>query len=172
MAMSLPTSAIPMDQLLPHAAPMILIDEVVERGKEFLKTTVSVRADSIFFETGRGIPAHVAIEWMAQTCGAFVGAETLERGLPVRLGMLLGTREFRCNVRWFTDGWHLTVSVTLIFRDDEMGAFDCAVARASDGEILAKATLTLYQPMDLAAVLAAQKLAGQKVKVAQEVKAE
>jgi predicted hotdog family 3-hydroxylacyl-ACP dehydratase len=148
--------SIPMSQLLPHAAPMILIDEVLERGEASLKAGITVRADSIFFEAGRGIPAHVAIEWMAQTCGAFVGAEALEWGLPVRLGMLLGTREFRCDVPWFKDGEHLTVSVTLIFRDEEMGAFDCAVARAADGEVLAKATLTLYQPADLAAVLAAQ----------------
>ena len=158
--MTLYSCSIPMDRLLPHAAPMILIDEVLERVDASLTAGVTVRADSIFFEAGRGIPAHVAIEWMAQTCGAFAGAEALERDLPVRLGMLLGTREFRCNVRWFTDDWHLTVSVTLIFRDEEMGAFDCAVARAAtqvaDGEILAKATLTVYQPADLAAVLAAQ----------------
>jgi predicted hotdog family 3-hydroxylacyl-ACP dehydratase len=148
--------SIPMDQLLPHAAPMILIDDVLERGEACLKAGVTVRADSIFFEAGRGIPAHVAIEWMAQTCGAFVGAEALERGLPVRLGMLLGTREFRCDMPWFKDGERLMVTVTLIFRDDEMGAFDCTVARAADDEVLAKATLTLYQPGDLAAVLAGQ----------------
>jgi predicted hotdog family 3-hydroxylacyl-ACP dehydratase len=46
--------------------------------------------------------------------------------------------------------------VTLIFRDDQMGAFDCTVAGAADGEVLAKARLTLYQPADLAAVLAGQ----------------
>ena len=151
-----PGSILPMDRLLPHAAPMILIDDVLERDEACLKAGVTVRADSIFFEAGRGIPAHVAIEWMAQTCGAFVGAEALERGLPVRLGMLLGTREFRCDVPWFTQGEHLVVNVTLIFRDDEMGAFDCTVARVADDEILAKATLTLYQPADLAAVLAGQ----------------
>jgi predicted hotdog family 3-hydroxylacyl-ACP dehydratase len=160
MAMTAYACSIPINQLLPHAAPMILIDEVLERGEASLKAGVTVRPDSIFFEAGRGIPAHVAIEWMAQTCGAFVGAEALEQGLPIRLGMLLGTREFRCDAPWFTDGERLTVSVTLIFRDEEMGAFDCAVARAAtqgaDGEILAKATLTVYQPADLAAVLAGQ----------------
>jgi predicted hotdog family 3-hydroxylacyl-ACP dehydratase len=153
------TSA-PISKLLPHAAPMILIDEVLERSEASLTAGVTVRADSIFFKAGRGIPAHAAIEWMAQTCGAFVGAEALDRDLPVRLGMLLGTREFRCDVPWFQDGWHLTVTVTLIFRDDEMGAFDCTVARTaaqdSTGGILAAATLTLYQPADLAAALAAQ----------------
>ena len=151
-----PGSILPMNRLLPHAAPMILIDDVLERDEACLKAGVTVRADSIFFEAGRGIPAHVAIEWMAQTCGAFVGAEALERGLPARLGMLLGTREFRCDVPWFTQGEQLVVSVTLIFRDDEMGAFDCTVARVADDEIQAKATLTLYQPADLAAVLAGQ----------------
>ena len=165
--MTLYSCSIPMDRLLPHAAPMILIDEVLERVDASLTAGVTVRADSIFFEAGRGIPAHVAIEWMAQTCGAFVGAEALERNLPVRLGMLLGMREFRCDVPWFTDGERLTVTVALIFRDDEMGAFDCTVARAAaqagaqaaDGEVLAKATLTLYQPADLAAVLAGQEVA-------------
>jgi predicted hotdog family 3-hydroxylacyl-ACP dehydratase len=152
--MSLPAWS--MDRLLPHAAPMILIDDVVEHHEALMKVSVTVRADNIFFEAGRGVPAHIAIEWMAQTCGAFAGAEALERDLPVRLGMLLGTREFQCDVPWFTDGERLMVTAMLIFRDDEMGAFDCTVARATDDEILAKATLTLYQPADLAAVLAGQ----------------
>jgi predicted hotdog family 3-hydroxylacyl-ACP dehydratase len=154
--MTLPTSTLPIDRLLPHAVPMILIDEVLDHSEACLKAGVTVRADSLFFEAGRGIPAHVAIEWMAQTCGAFVGAEALAQGQPVRLGMLLGTREFRCDVPWFAEGLSLEVNVTLIFRDEEMGAFDCTVARAADGGILAKATLTLYQPADLAAVLAGQ----------------
>ncbi len=144
----------PMDALLPHARPMILLDEAVGWDETRLVATVTVRSGSPFFETGKGMAAHVAIEWMAQACGAFVGAEALERGGPVRLGLLLGTRDFKAAVSWFSEGQRLTVSAALVYRDGEMGVFDCVVA--ADGAERAKAQLTVYQPADAVALLAGQ----------------
>ena len=146
----------PVDELLPHARPMILIDEVVGRVDGAFVTALTVRAGAPFVEPGRGAPAHVAIEWMAQTCGACVGAEAKESGAPVRLGLLLGTRDFRCTIPWFAEGERLEVSVVPVFRDEGMGSFDCVVARAGTGEALATAQLTVFQPEDTPALLASQ----------------
>ncbi len=155
----------PIDDLLPHARPMILLDEVVGRVDGRFVAALTVRAGAPFVEPGRGAPAHVAIEWMAQTCGANAGAEALEAGGPVRLGLLLGTRDFRCSVPWFAEGERLEVSVAPVFRDEEIGSFDCVVTRADMGEELAKAQLTVYQPADAAALLASQGVQVQGVKV-------
>jgi predicted hotdog family 3-hydroxylacyl-ACP dehydratase len=144
------------EDLLPHARPMILLDEVTSMGEGTLSAALTVRPGVLFFEAGRGVAAHVAIEWMAQTCGAYVGVAALETGQPVRLGWLLGTRNFQATVPWFLEGERLIVTVTLTFRDSDMGAFNCVVTRASSGDDLAKACLTLYHPDDATKLLAAQ----------------
>ncbi|MGF7172644.1 3-hydroxylacyl-ACP dehydratase [Azospirillum doebereinerae] len=145
----------PMEQLLPHAPPMILLDRVLSRHAARLTAGVTVRPDAPFFRAGRGIAAHIAIEWMAQACGAFVGAVALEAGGPVRLGFLLGSRDFHAARNWFPEGETLTVSVAPHYQDGEMAVFDCVVA-TQDETPVATAQLTLYQPVDAAALLASQ----------------
>ncbi|AWK86268.1 3-hydroxylacyl-ACP dehydratase [Azospirillum thermophilum] len=153
-----------MEALLPHARPMILLDEVVGRDEARLVAALTVRARAPFFEPGRGMAAHVAIEWMAQACGAFVGAEALESGGVVRLGLLLGTRSFSSSISWFPEGARVEVSATLDYRDGEMGVFDCTATLRGpevdgpegDGQEAASAQLTVYQPADAGALLASQ----------------
>lgn len=144
----------PIEALLPHAHPMILLDRVTgwETGK--IEAALTIRPDSPFFEAGRGIAAHIAIEWMAQACGAYAGLDALIHKTPVRIGFLLGTRNFAAEQGWFQENDAVSVRAELVFQDGETGVFDCTV-RCRDN-LAAKAQLTLYQPADLAAVLAAQ----------------
>jgi predicted hotdog family 3-hydroxylacyl-ACP dehydratase len=144
------------DELLPHARPMILLDEVICVDEGTLTAALTIRPGVPFFEAGRGVAAHVAIEWMAQACGAYVGVAALDAREPIRLGLLLGTRNFEATVPWFLDGERLQVTVTLAYMDSEMGAFDCVVTRATNGDALAKACLTLYHPDDAMTLLTAQ----------------
>jgi len=144
------------EDLLPHARPMILLDEVTGIGEGTLSAMLTIRPGGLFFEAGRGVAAHVAIEWMAQTCGAYVGVAALEAAQPIRLGLLLGTRDFRATVPWFLDGECLNVTATLAYMDAEMGAFVCVVTRAPGGDNVAKARLILYRPDDVVTLLAAQ----------------
>jgi predicted hotdog family 3-hydroxylacyl-ACP dehydratase len=143
------------EELLPHARPMILLDEVTDVGEGTLSAALTVRPGRPFFEAGRGVAAHVAIEWMAQTCGAYVGVAALEAGQPIRMGWLLGTRNFQATVPWFREGERLNITVTPAFLDSQMGAFDCIVTRAGNGDEVAKARLTLYHPDDAATLPAA-----------------
>ena len=144
----------PVAQLVPQAPPMILIDAVVGWHDAGLVAALEVRPDGPFFEAGKGVAAHVALEWMAQACAAFVGAQAREAGLPVRIGFLLGTRAFTASVPWYLAGEAVEVAVTLTFRDEEMAVFDCRARGAAGG--VAAAALTVYQPLDLASLLAAQ----------------
>jgi predicted hotdog family 3-hydroxylacyl-ACP dehydratase len=139
------------EDVLPHARPMILIDEIICKGADMLSAGLTVRPGVLFFEAERGVPAHVAIEWMAQACGAFVGVEALDAGHAVRPGLLLGTRNFRASIPWFKPNDRLVVTVTMVLRDQEVGAFDCVVA-GSNGQELAQARLLLQNlsgPTDL-----------------------
>lgn len=133
---------------------MILIDEVVGWHDTGLAAAVTVRPGGLFFRPGHGIAAHVAIEWMAQASAAFIGALALEARQPVRIGFLLGTRAFTASVPWFVAGERAEIEVQLSFREEEMGVFDCTVRGSAGGQ--ARAALTVYQPRELAGVLAAQ----------------
>jgi predicted hotdog family 3-hydroxylacyl-ACP dehydratase len=138
-------------ELLPHAPPMILLDEVVSFDETSLVARVTIRPDQPFVADGR-VPAHIGIELMAQACGAWAGATGRETGQPVRPGMLLGTRRYEATVDSFGLGDILTVTIALNFRDSELGVFDCTVERHA--EVLAKAQLTVYQPADVQRFLA------------------
>ncbi|WP_374382635.1 hypothetical protein [Dongia sp.] len=144
----------PVADLLPHAGRMVLLDRVLDATETVIEVELSVRPDNPFFEPGRGVAAHIAIEWMAQACGAFVGLEAKRAGGPVRIGFLLGTRNFKAERPWFAPGERLSVRAELVFRDGETGVFDCSLANPEG--LVARAQLTLHQPADLAGTLARQ----------------
>lgn len=130
--------------LLPHASPMILLDEVLSWEEGKITTTVTISKNSKFFIAGSGVPAHVGLEYMAQTCGAYAGLSGLKNGLPVRMGFLLGTRNFSANIEWFREGDRLLISAQEVLRQEQMGVFDCNITL--NGEEVAYAKLTVYQP--------------------------
>jgi len=134
----------PIETLLPHAAPMLLLDEALAADADSARAAVTPAPDHLF-ATDHGIPVHVGIELMAQTCGLWAGAQARREGGPVRLGYLLGTRRFTARTDWFGLGERLEISARLVFRDQGMGVFDCRIEDAA-GEVLAEAQLSVYQP--------------------------
>ena len=141
----------PVSELLPHAAPMILIDRVLSFDGESALVEVTVRLDHPF-ATAEGAPVHLAIEFMAQACGALTGCWAKRSGAPVRAGFLLGTRHFHADEPLLPIGKRLTVAVTMLVRDGPMGVFEC---RLLDGEkAVAEAQLNVYQPDNDAAARA------------------
>nr|WP_294527583.1 hypothetical protein [uncultured Rhodopila sp.] len=134
----------PIAELLPHAPPMVMLDAVIGHTAESLTAGLTIRADAPFFVPDSGVPCHAGIEYMAQACGAFAGLEAHLAGKPVRLGFLLGTRRYQGFVAWLPEGWHVTVTATVVLREGPMGVFDCRIRHGEDD--VAMAQLTLYQP--------------------------
>lgn len=141
----------PIGDLLPHKPPMVLLDKIIGWDKDRVEAEITIRHDSTFFIPGKGVPAHVGIEYMAQTCGAFAGLKAKETGDSVRIGFLLGTRQYRASFDWLAAGTQLRVSAIEIFSDGSMGVFDCHVFEAK--RELASAQLSVYQPEDAGTVL-------------------
>ncbi len=141
----------PIAALLPHAPPMLLLDEVLDHGTDTITTAVTIRCDHPFFDTvAASVPCHVGIELMAQTCGAYAGLRAQSEGRPPSLGFLLGTRKYSCTVRRFGIGDRMEVRATVVYLDGEMGVFDCRICiKAVE---IASAQLTVYQPADVTAV--------------------
>jgi predicted hotdog family 3-hydroxylacyl-ACP dehydratase len=133
----------PIAKLLPHAEPMLLLDEAVQYDEVSLTASVHVRNLQPFFSEG-ALPSYFGIELMAQTCGAYVGAHAMDEAQPVKIGYLLGTRHYETRVAAFDANQRLTVTATVVFRDDNMGVFDCRIE--TKGECVATARLNVYQP--------------------------
>jgi predicted hotdog family 3-hydroxylacyl-ACP dehydratase len=122
---------------------MILLDEVIGYDSGSLIAALTI-TDASLFLTPLGVPGHVGIEYMAQACGAYAGTHALDSGEQVRIGLLLGTRDYRVQVDWFRRGDYLRIAVEMIFRDDPIAAFFCSITIG--GKIVADAQLKVYQP--------------------------
>ena len=138
-------------ELLPHTGAAILLDEVLACGDRGLSASVTIRPDSPFRQSS-GIPAHVGIEYMAQACAAFSGVQAQRDGAAPHIGFLLGTRRYAAKQAWFADGTRLVINVELVYRDNEIGVFDCAIV--SNGNVVATAQVVVAEPRDVAALLA------------------
>ena len=134
----------PVEDLLPHAPPMLLLDEALACEAEYAAAGVTIRPDHLFARP-EGVPAHVGIEFMAQTCGLWAGGVAKRQGGAVRLGFLLGSRRYKAARPFFSFGERLEVSARLVFLDQGMGVFDCRIADGA-GEVVAEAQLSVYQP--------------------------
>lgn len=135
----------PVEVLLPHSHPMILVDRLVSAELDKITASVTIRPDSPLVKDGR-VSALVSIEYMAQSIGLLTGYESYKKNCPVQVGYLLGARSLDLAVDHFSSGDQLTIEVVRIFGEDELGAFQCRVSRG--GETVASAILNVYRNKD------------------------
>ena len=144
---------LPAKDYLPHAAPMVLIEEVIDVGEKSAHCRVKVAKTGVLapFLTPTGaLPAWFAIELMAQTVGVWSGWHGKQQGGEPQLGMLLGGRGLKCAVAEFAAGSLLDIRVEMMLRDEKLANFECAItlADSEDGQHqeIAHARLNTYQP--------------------------
>lgn len=143
-------TAWPIAELLPHAGEMILLDAVLEHGPEHALCTRRVPNDGLLHDADGTLPAWVGVELMAQAIAAWAGCQARETGAPVRLGFLLGTRHYTCNVAAFVPGIELRIEARRDFHDESgMGVFACHIEAPG---VLAEARLTVFSPPDASAL--------------------
>ena len=134
----------PLAELLPHAGDMILNDRILSFDEEQIHTCLTVKPDGLFNLPDGSLPAWVGIELMAQSVAAFAGCHARQKGNPVALGFLLGTRKFECNVEAFPAGSELTIHGIRSLEDDNgMGVFECHINAPG---IEASARLNVFRP--------------------------
>jgi predicted hotdog family 3-hydroxylacyl-ACP dehydratase len=134
-------------ELVPHAGAMVLLDRVVSARNDTLCAEVAIGPQTVFCD-GSGVGAWIGIEYMAQTVAAFAGYEARQRGEPVRVGFLLGSRRYECACPAFAIGSRLHVHVQRTLQGENgLGAFECRIEDASEAGVpLATATITVFQP--------------------------
>lgn len=128
-------------EVLPHSAPMILLDEIVECDGERIRCRATLRSDSVFVAAGR-VRAIVSLEYMAQAAAALAGMRGRTIGAAPRIGYVIGAREMTLGVDQFEIGDELLVDAEEVWGDERMSSFRCRVSR--DGRCVAEASLNFY----------------------------
>jgi predicted hotdog family 3-hydroxylacyl-ACP dehydratase len=126
---------------------MLLIDRVLEAEGERVLSQTTIRADSIFFQRGRGVPAYVGFEFMAQTISAYDGLKRRRSGNKPAIGLLLGCRKYTAARPFFVEGETLTIESLSLLGEEGMASFDCRIFDAAGAE-LASAVINVYRPTD------------------------
>jgi predicted hotdog family 3-hydroxylacyl-ACP dehydratase len=142
--------------VLPHAPPMLLLDELLEMGPEHVSCAVTIRPETLFCDGVHGVPSWVGLEYMAQTLSAYSGVFEVHAGQKPSIGLLLGSRRYRAEVPYFPIGARLRIVATLELLDDSnLAAFDCKLYRDASTEqtLWARGDIKAYRPKDVVAVL-------------------
>lgn len=144
----------PAQNCLPHSAPMVLIDEVlnVDIENQIVKTSVKIHDDKIFFNKEiNGISPLVGIEFMAQTIGCYAYYKA-GKTIP-KIGFLLGTRQYENSLEKFENGKTYIITAREIYGDNELVSFECLIYNEGEDEnpenYIAKATINAFQPKDV-----------------------
>lgn len=135
---------------LPHDAPMILLEEVLEVGEESARCRVAVSHQGVlspFLDAAGNLPGWYALELMAQSIGVWSGWHRQQRGEEsIALGMVLGARELTCEAGSFPAGAVLDIHITLLMQDARFGSFECVIQHGD--ETLATGRVNTFQPAE------------------------
>ncbi len=130
------------ERLLPHKAPMVLIDEISAWDGSCVVVRARVRARQLIVVDGL-TSTLMCIEYMAQAVGCAEGLLRRAEGTPaVHRGLLLGTREAVFDVGMIAVGEELTISATSRFSGARMASYACNVVCGT--KRVAHAELNVY----------------------------
>ncbi len=133
--------------LVPHDAPMILIDQLIDVDESSVHCQVFVTDKSQFFEAGsKSVGAWVGIEYMAQTVSAWSGYQSYMKGECSPIGFLLGSRRYNSESDRFLQGDILDIYADKLMESDGMGAFSCSIK--CKNTVLATAQLNVFVPSE------------------------
>lgn len=146
----------PIESVVPHEHPMILIDELIQYDEIKASCQVTITAKSNFYNTtSNSVPSYVAIEYMAQSIAAFANANKKDKGEEVAIGFLVSSRKFKVFVSEFKLAAKLNIKVEQLYLEESgLAAFNCEVEQ--DSELVAKAKINIFQPQNPEQFLAEQ----------------
>ena len=146
------TNLIPIEALVPHRAPMILIDSLEEASEVLAICAVEIHADSLFLE-GAAVPALVGLEYMAQAIAAHGGYLARAQGGQPKVGFLLGTPQLQCHVPDFPMGSQLKIVVSHDWSDAQLTRYHGKIFDRGTEALLQEADLSIFHPEDLGGYL-------------------
>ena len=144
---------LPFEELIPHSPPMVLVDNIVDYGTDWLEARITIKPDSYFFDSEhQGVGSWVAIEYMAQAIAALAGIRAKSQGQEVKLGFLLGSRKYHIHQPFLAVNQEYRIKVQQLYMDDSgLASFDCSIYQQDT--IFAQAKLNVFETDDKSAVM-------------------
>ena len=138
----------PIEELLPHSPPMVLIHRIVKCGDDDLVAEVDIDTSSMFYDfTLEGVPTWAGIEYIAQSIAALGGIRAKRKDEAVRMGFLLGTRRFHTHQATMKKGQCYQVSVNRVVRDGSgLASFDGCISQQQ--ELICEARVNVFEVDD------------------------
>lgn len=145
--------ALDISEFVPHRAPMILIDNLLEHQPDTLLTAIHISQSSAYFDSVlNGVPNYVGIEYMAQSIAALAGVEAKLVGDKVRVGFLLGSRKLQMHIDHFELGQTYHTKVSRLYQEPSgLAVFDCHIYHQD--QVVASANVNVFQPQDTQAYI-------------------
>ena len=135
----------PIATLVPHAAPMLLLERLCAATATTARCEVRVGETlALFLRDDGALPGWVGIELMAQTVAAWSGYQGHLRQEEPQIGLLLGARKYQCHLARLPAGSLLTIDCEQLLQDGALASFQCYLR--CDGELVAEARLSTIQP--------------------------
>ena len=130
----------PVARVVPHAPPMLALDELVEWAPGRIVCRLVVREGGLFVCAG-GVDGVWTLEFMAQAVAACLGCEATLAGHEVRVGMVVACRSMSIERAFIPLGTRLTVAAGCIRGSDSTSLFETEVR--DDAGLVASAVMTL-----------------------------
>lgn len=138
--------AIPIQELMPHRPPMLLLDTLLEASAEKCIAQLRVDPTAWYADPDGAMPGWFGLELMAQTITAYSGAQKRLLGIAPRLGFNLGTRSYECQLPRFPAGELLEIEIRPEYVDETgLSAFACEIRHL--GQTVAQARLKTFEPL-------------------------
>ncbi|WP_264874407.1 ApeP family dehydratase [Vibrio agarivorans] len=126
----------PIEALLPHSHPMILIDSVVQHTNNMVECEFTISPKSFLFDSLiNGVPAQAGVEYMAQTIAALGGLASYERGEAPSIGFLLGARRYHHRESCFLNGHRYLVHAQELMSDSSVAVYQCKILNDKNQEV-------------------------------------
>ena len=126
VAQAFPVDRWAVEELVPHAAPMVLLDEIKAATVGSLRAIASIDAASPFYSGADSIAAWWAIEYMAQGVAAYAGLRDKLAGRAVPVGFLTSCRRFTSSSAVIATGSQAEISINeVVSMPDGLAVFDC-----------------------------------------------
>ena len=141
------------EDLIPHRAPMVLIDKLIAYQADHVTAQVTIEATSPYFDDAlNGVPNYVGIEYMAQTIAALAGIEAKQAKRDIRLGFLLGSRKLVLNQNRYQLDHIYQIHVQRLYQEESgLAVFECKITEQDD--LIASANVNVFQPQDTQAYI-------------------
>ncbi len=142
--------------LLIHGNDIVLIDKVVECGKDYIIVDAVINEKILFldmYQDKKIFQTYKCIEMMAQSLGCYqyINISVNNGSEKAKIGFLLGARKFDIYIPYIECGQKLLIETKIsIQNNDGFGVYDSTIYfdKIDDNKKVAQATLSVLSPTD------------------------